>query len=99
MPLKAFIEETAKTLHSSSSDELKAILTRMADEIKKLSPTQAFQHQKMLTDLEILDEIDSLKEDILELGEEEPDWESDDKDSLGGSCSKTSERYCEQSTP
>ena len=60
MPLKAFIEETTKILHNSSSDELRAILTRMADEIKphartdfikKLSPIQTFQHQKMLTDL------------------------------------------------
>lgn len=92
MPLKVFIEETTKILHNSSSDELKAILTHMADEvkpharadfIKKLSPAQAFQHQKMPTDLEILDEIDFIKEDILELGEEEPDWESDDEDSLG----------------
>lgn len=92
MPLKAFIEETIKILHNSSSDELRAILTRMADEIKphartdfikKLSPIQTFQHQKIPMDLGILDEIDSLKEDILELGEEEPDWECDDEDSLG----------------
>ncbi len=92
MPLKVFIEEYMKILQPLSADELKAILKGMADEvkphardefIKKLSPTYVPPPHRIPVDLDILDEIDSLKEDILAQGEEEPDWEHDDEDSLG----------------
>jgi hypothetical protein len=92
MPLKVFVEEYTKILQTCSPDELKAILKSMADEakphareefIKKLSPAYTSQHQSIPVDLDILDEIDSLKEDILAQGEEEPDWEGNDEDSLG----------------
>jgi hypothetical protein len=92
MPLKTFVEEYRRILDTRSLDELKKILVGMATEVKpharaefiqKLSPTHTPQPKVIPIDLNILDEIDSLKEDILEQGEEDPDWELDDEDSLG----------------
>lgn len=94
MPLRVFREEYTKILDASSADELRAILIGMAnkvdsqsrwDFIKKLVPAQSIQNAPIIFESDnILDAIESLKEDLLEQGDEEPDWEYDDEDSLAG---------------
>lgn len=92
MPLKVFTEEYTKILDASSADELRAILTGMANEIdsqsrwdfiKKLVAVKSMPAPPITFETDLLDEIESLKEDILEQGQEEPDWGYDDEDSLG----------------
>ena len=95
MSIKAFTEEYTSILENKSAEELRAILTKMANDvdhdsrgdfIKKLSPVKEEQVQiaPLIPGNEILDEIVSLIEEIEEQGAEEPDWEQyDDEDFLG----------------
>lgn len=92
MPLKVFTEEYTRILDASSAEDLRAMLTGMANEvdsqsrwdfIKKLVPANAMPSPRITFETNILNAIESLKEDILEQGQEEPNWEYDDEDSLG----------------
>lgn len=92
MPLKTFTQEYNKILHSSSADDLRAMLLGMAnkvssqlrwDFIKKLVPTPSIQDAPRTFETNILDEIASLKKDILaQRNELNWEWDASD-DSLG----------------
>jgi soluble cytochrome b562 len=93
LPLKVFTEEYLRILKDSSADDLRAILVRMADEvsplerqefIEKLLPPTSSEPSPVVFETTLLDDIESLKEDIIVQGEEEPDWEYDDEDTLTG---------------
>ncbi len=95
MSIKTFTEEYTSILENKSAGELRAILTKMANDvdhdsrgdfIRKLSLVEEkrVQVDPLVSGNEILDEIASLIEEIKEQGSEEPDWEEyDDEDSLG----------------
>lgn len=98
--LKDFIEKYTEFLKKASKDELVIILSAMASNIKPdkrqdfldtlflpkqkpntLEPNKLDQHGA-----EILGEIESVKDEIIEKTKEEPDWEyyQDDEDRISG---------------
>lgn len=93
MTIKAFTEEYSRLLLSYTVDDLRLILISMANEVKpadrrefinKLLMKTKQVHQLERADERILDEIQSLLEEIEEQANEEPEWNGyDDEDSLG----------------
>ncbi len=93
MTIKAFTEEYSRLLQSYTVDDLRLILISMANEVKpaarrefinKLLMKTKQVHQLERADESILDEIQSLLEEIEEQANEEPEWNGyDDEDSLG----------------
>lgn len=94
MTLKNFVEEYTKILNMYDSEQLKSILISMANDvdpkerttfITKLILKQSVKTEWIMPGKEILEEIDSLIEDIRAQSEEEPDWsEYDDEDDTLG---------------
>ena len=89
--LKEYIEKYTKILNNFSADELRAILTAMAQEVKsnsraefleKLVPSIKIKIQPMQEDNNstILERIESIKKRIFEKANEEPDWQYYDED-------------------
>ena len=93
IPLKIFTEEYLKILKRSSADELRAALVRMANEVAPLArqefinnllPEKVGDRTSIALETNILEEIESLKEDILVQGQEKSDGEDDDEESFAG---------------
>ena len=94
MTLKTFTEEYTQILQNYSTDDLKGVLINMAKEvtpdkrgefIRKISLQQPGHALITESSETVLNEIESLIEDIRAQCEEEPDWDEyyDDEDSLG----------------
>lgn len=93
--LKYFTEKYTQILQNSSADELRSILTEMANNVEskfrqdflaKLSPVKQNKNEPVSIESEILDKIKSTKANIVEKTKEEPEWDEyhDDEYSLAG---------------